>query len=164
MPQKEVSWIGSLHISLKLLCFPSSVFRYIPVNLLAILFTWILIVITFTGEKHFRLADKGERWLAVNKTVDTGGELWSSPPSQAESVHSVFLKSFLGSVHFLMTMLSVVPSISAFEPDDCFLEIRFEYYAIRGHTFLTSKFSQLVVMELWIHELVRWKCHRQHLI
>lgn len=164
MPQKEVSWIGTLIVSLELLCFPSSVLHYIPPNLLATVY--MNIDKTFTGGNHFSLADISEMWLS-EKTVGTGGELLSSPSSQARSVHFVFsLNHFKPSIIFLMPMLSlpVVLPFQLLNQMSDFLEIRFEYYAIRGHTIVPFKFSRLVVMKLWIHELVRWKFHQQHLI
>lgn len=49
-----------------------------PSILLAILFTWILVVITFASDKHFGLLDVRQRWLGRNIIVTRKGEVLSA--------------------------------------------------------------------------------------
>jgi hypothetical protein len=67
-PQKEVPWINISS------CYTS------PSSCLAILFTWVLVVITFAIGKHFGLFDMDERGLEQNTVVCRKGKFQASHP------------------------------------------------------------------------------------
>jgi len=69
--QKEVPWIGPLHI-----CYtsPSGTHSYILLQLFTYSITQILVQITITGIKHFGLAHKGWTVQGSNTSTGTTGE------------------------------------------------------------------------------------------